>query len=161
MTSMDPISVVLAADADAMWRLHGDTALRLATVLVGPDDAHDITVTGFLSALGSAGWSDATDHRGYVLRAVSFAARDHRRQRARRWRRDLLAVAATTTTAPETTVDLRRQIAELSVQQRNVIFLAYWEDMTEAAIADVLELSVGTVHRNLTRAKHRLRKALA
>ncbi|MCU1397778.1 MAG: putative polymerase subfamily sigma factor [Acidimicrobiales bacterium] len=160
MMPADPMSTELAADADAMWRRHGPAALRLATVLVGPDDAHDITVTGFLSAVGSAAWSESTDHRGYLLRAVSFAARDFRRQRARRWRRDLEAVAAVTTTAPETTIDLRRQVAELSLQQRNVIYLAYWEDMTEAAIAAMLDLSVGTVHRNLTRAKQRLRKAL-
>lgn len=52
-------------------------------------------------------------------------------------------------------------IAALSSRQRLVLYLAYWEDQTEASIADLLDLSTGTVHRTLERARSQLRKALS
>jgi RNA polymerase sigma factor (sigma-70 family) len=147
-------------DVDAFWRAHGVAALRYATVLVGPDHAHDITVDAFLRVTRSDDWASIRNPRAYLIRAITNQAHDHRRQQARRWRRDLAALAPTTTPGPESNVDIHRQIAQLSVQQRAVVFLAYWEDMTEPAIAALLGLSTGTVHRNLSRARARLRKAL-
>jgi len=55
---------------------------------------------------------------------------------------------------------VRRAVAELSLSQRSVVYFAYWEDRTEREIADTLGLSLGTVHRHLTRARTHLRKAL-
>ena len=149
-----------ANDVDAAWRAHGPAALRFATVLLGPDDAHDITVTAFLRVTTTPNWRVVQHRRAYLLRAVSNAAHDHRRLRERRGKRDIAAVLADSTTSPEPQVDLRRQIAKLSIEQRAAVFLTYWEDMTEAAIAELLGVSTGTVHRNLTRARFQLRKAL-
>ncbi len=75
-------------------------------------------------------------------------------------RRELTTFDFGTAPIVEPAVDLRRQIAALSLQQRAVVFFTYWEDMTIPAIADLLGLSSGTVHRNLTRARAQLRKAL-
>lgn len=145
---------------DAAWRQHGSAALRFATVLVGPDDAHDVTVTAFLQVTRSPAWATVDHRRAYLFRAVTNAAHDHRRQRERRWKRDIAAVLTDTVQTSEPQVDVRRQIAKLSLEQRAVIFLTYWEDMTEVSIAELLNLSTGTVHRNLTRAKFQLRKVL-
>lgn len=57
-------------------------------------------------------------------------------------------------------IDVYRALANLSLRQRSVVFFAYWEDMTEAEIAAVLDLSRGTVHRDLHNARARLRKDL-
>lgn len=150
----------MTADPETIWRAHAPAALRYATVLVGPHDAHDVTVNAFLRIGQSPGWANVEHPRSYLMRAVTNHARDHRRQQERRWRRDLNAIGPTSTTTDEPGVDVRRQIARLSVAQRAVIFLAYWEDMTVPAIAELLGLSTGTVQRNLTRARDQLRKAL-
>lgn len=148
-------------DTDRIWREHGPAALRYATVLVGPDDAHDVTVNAFLRVTRSTGWASVTNQRAYFMRAVTNHAHDLRRRRERQWRRDLAAVGPASTPGPDSHVDLHRKIAELSVQQRAVVYLTYWEDMTLDAIADLLGLSTGTVHRNLARARARLREALS
>lgn len=152
---------LLEIDIEAIWRDHADAALRYATVLVGSADAYDVTADAFLRVTRTVGWASVEHPRAYLLRAVTNRAHDHRRQHARRVRRELATMTAdTVTTMPEPAVDLRRQIAALSVQQRAVIFLTYWEDMTVTAIADLLGLSTGTVHRTLDRARGQLRKAM-
>jgi RNA polymerase sigma factor (sigma-70 family) len=48
----------------------------------------------------------------------------------------------------------------LSVQQRTVVFLAYWCDQSAGDIAGVLGVSEGTVRKQLVRARARLREVL-
>lgn len=101
-----------------------------------------------------------TNQRAYLFRAVVNHAHDLRRSRERRWARDLAAIGSTSMAAPDTFIDVRRAVAGLSVQQRAVVYLAYWEDLTERSIADFLQVSPGTVRRHLVRARSNLRKAL-
>ncbi|MEZ5410241.1 MAG: sigma-70 family RNA polymerase sigma factor [Acidimicrobiales bacterium] len=51
-------------------------------------------------------------------------------------------------------------VAALSPQQRAVIFLTYWEDLDVRAVADLLDVSEGTVRRHLARARSKLREVL-
>ena len=51
-------------------------------------------------------------------------------------------------------------LRSLSVQQRAVVHLTYWEDLTPAAVAERLGVSDGTVRRQLARGRDRLRKVL-
>jgi RNA polymerase sigma-70 factor (sigma-E family) len=53
--------------------------------------------------------------------------------------------------------ELRARIAALPKQQRAVIVLRYYEDLTEAQTADVLGCSVGTVKSHASRALAALR----
>jgi RNA polymerase sigma factor (sigma-70 family) len=162
MTSRNsPVITTDSAELDAVWRAHGPAGLRYATVLVGPHDAHDICVNAFLRVSRSPGWSSIAQPRAYLMRAITNQAHDHRRQRSRQWARDLAALTPVTVAAVEPAVDIHRLIAGLSVQQRAAIYLTYWEDMTEPAIAELLGHSTGTIHRNLTRARAQLRKALS
>lgn len=142
------------------WRGHGPAALRFATALVGPHDAHDITTTAFLRLIRQPGWTSIEHLDRYLLRAVRNEAQNLYRQRRRRWERDLAALQPDATTDSVGDVDLWRAVSALSLQQRSTVFLAYWHDLTKAEIADVLGLSRGTVHRTLTRARATLRKAL-
>jgi DNA-directed RNA polymerase specialized sigma24 family protein len=57
--------------------------------------------------------------------------------------------------------DVIAAVNALSLQQRSVIYLTYWEDMTPAAIAGVLGVSDGTIRRHLARGRSRLRKVLS
>jgi RNA polymerase sigma factor (sigma-70 family) len=153
-------SSAVGVDLGLIWREHADAALRYATVLVGADDAHDIVADAFLQISHGIGWTAVEHPRTYLLRAVTNRAHDVRRQQGRRVRREQTNSAPEGIPIVEPAVDVRRHIAALSLQQRAVIFFTYWEDMTIPAIAEMLGLSSGTVHRNLTRARAQLRKAL-
>lgn len=142
------------------WRELAPGAIRFATALVGPDDAHDIATTAFLRVIGQPHWGEIEHIDRYVLRAVRNEAQNLYRQRRRRWERDLLAVRPEAESDRTPDLDVWRAISELTVRQRAVVFLAYWHDMTEADIAVSLDVSRSTVHRTLVRARTTLRKAL-
>lgn len=146
--------------ADQLWRAHAADLMRFATVLVGPVDAHDITVEAFLRAAPVAESHTVTNPRAYLMRAVANHATDLHRSRERRWRRDLAAVGPASTDGPDTFLDVRRAVSSLSLAQRTVIYFVYWEDLTEREIATLLQVAPGTVRRHLVRARIHLRKAL-
>ena len=151
----------MTAEVDVLWREHAGELLRFATVLVGPSDAPDIVTDSFLRSSATI-LSGEVDHpRAYLYRAVTNHAHDLRRSRERRWARDLAAIGPQTTTVHDTYVDVRRAVAGLSVQQRAVVYFAYWEDLPERAIAELLQIAPGSVRRHLVRARHHLRKALS
>ena len=145
---------------DRLWRLHSRELLRYGALLVGPHDCHDVVSSAFLKASRPLSSASVESPRQYLFRAVTNEAAHHRRATLNRWKRDLRAVAASSGTAAETDIDVQRAVADLSVRQRAVVYLAYWEDMTELAIADYLGLSPGSVRRHLFRARAHLRKAL-
>lgn len=158
-TGTDRDAVV--GDVELVWRDLGPGALRLAAALVGPHDAQDITASAFVRVTASDDWGQVIDHRAYLMRAIRNEARNLYRARGRQWRRDIAAVRPTTQDAEHVDVDVYRALAKLSLRQRSVVFLAYWHDMTEAEIAEVLALSRGTIHRDLRMARDRLRKELS
>lgn len=150
---------------DLLWREHADRLVRYATFLVGPADANDIVVEAFLRAVPSLLANEVQQPASYLLRAVSNHAHDLRRSRARRWRRDLQAVGPAHVVPAHVAMaddfgDVRRAVAELSLAQRTVVYLVYWEDRTERDIASLLDVSPSTVREHLIRARRHLRKAL-
>jgi RNA polymerase sigma factor (sigma-70 family) len=151
----------MTTEVDLLWRTHADELLRFATVLVGPNDAPDIVTDCFLRSSAALLSGQVDNPRAYLFRAVSNRTHDLRRSRERRWARDLAAIGPASTAAYDSFIDVRRAVADLSVQQRAVVYFAYWEDLTERDIADVLQISPGTVRRHLTRARHHLRKGLS
>jgi RNA polymerase sigma-70 factor (sigma-E family) len=54
-------------------------------------------------------------------------------------------------------IDLHRALRELTVKQRAVLVLRYFEDLTEVETADLLGVSVGTVKSQTHAALNRLR----
>lgn len=157
---MSGIDNTARATAEELWRAHAAELLRFATVLVGPNDAGDIVVEALLRSERSIACGGVHSPRAYLFRAVANRAGDLRRSRARRWARDLAAIGPAVAAATDTFVDVRRAVAKLSLIQRGVVYFAYWEDMTERDIAELLQLSPGTVHRHLDLARHRLREVL-
>lgn len=143
------------------WRELAPGAIRFATALVGPDDALDITTSAFLRVIRQPHWNEIEYADRYLLRAVRNEAQNLYRQRRRRWERDLLALRPEVHSDSAPDLDVWRAVSGLSVRQRSVVFLAYWRDMTEADIADTLDVSRSSVHRTLVRARTKLRKALS
>ena len=157
MTRIDQPSLT---DSDALWREYGADLLRFATVLVGPADAHDVTVEAFLRASASILENAVVNERAFLMRSVSNQAHDLRRSRERRWRRDLAAVGPASAAAPDPLMDVRLAVSSLSLAQRTVVYFVYWEDLTERDIASLLDVSPGTVRRHLVRARVHLRRSL-
>jgi RNA polymerase sigma factor (sigma-70 family) len=61
---------------------------------------------------------------------------------------------------PEFRPDVQQAVERLSVRQWAVVYLTYWEDMTNQMAADHLGISAGSVRRHLARAKTHLRREL-
>jgi RNA polymerase sigma factor (sigma-70 family) len=61
---------------------------------------------------------------------------------------------------PELRPEVRVAIAQLSLRQRAVVILTYWDDLTPQSIAALLRISDGSVRRHLARARSHLKETL-
>jgi RNA polymerase sigma factor (sigma-70 family) len=151
--------VVAASDAE-IYRKHADEITRFATGLVGPSDAADVVSEAVLRCIGSAQWASVTERRAYLYRAVfNEAARFHRSNRRRKVRDERFAKPEGLY-SPEIRPDVLAAVDQLSLRQRAVVVLTYWDDLAPSAIAQLLQISEGSVRRHLARGKSRLKEVL-
>jgi RNA polymerase sigma-70 factor (ECF subfamily) len=61
---------------------------------------------------------------------------------------------------PDTSMDLKRALGRLKKSDRELLFMAYWEDLGSQEIAAILRVKEPTVRMRLSRAKALLRKQL-
>jgi RNA polymerase sigma factor (sigma-70 family) len=133
----------------------------LATVAGGYDEARDIVQDAFAVAL-----RDLPAFRGdgpleaWVMRiALRLAIR--RRQRSR----PAGSIAANELVAdlpdPDRDPELASAIRSLSPRRRLVVFLHYYADLSYASIAELADMSEGTVAATLAQARAALRETLA
>ncbi len=142
------------------FRKHTEELTRFASGLVGPSDAHDVVADGCLKAFASAKWSSLDNPRAYLYRAVLNQARMVSRSAIRRRARELRAADASSSAVITVDPDVLEAVSRLSVRQRAVVFLAYWEDLRQRDIAARLGIGEGSVRRHLARAHSRLKEAL-
>jgi len=147
------------SDAE-VYQCHARDLVRFATVLVGPDDAQDVVANAFMRALSSNGWGQVTDPRAYLFRVVANEARNLKRSAARRRVREATVADHPEVEIPSPRPDVVAAIEGLSVRQRSVVYLAYWEDMTDQMIGEHLGIGSGSVRRHLGRARSKLREVL-
>ena len=138
---------------------HADELTRFAATLVGPDHADDIVSAAVIGAL-RASTTDVVDVRAYLYTSVANAARKHWRSLDRRTRRERLVARSEMFEQRESDTALAVTLGRLSPQQRAVIHLTYWDDLTPAMVAARLSVSDGTVRRQLARARRRLKEVL-
>jgi RNA polymerase sigma-70 factor (ECF subfamily) len=143
-----------------LYRKHSDELIRFATGLVGPSDAADVVSEAVLRCIGSTQWKSVEQKRAYLYRSVfNEAARSHRSTSRRRHREQRWALADPID-PPEVRPEVLAAVMVLSLRQRAVIVLTYWDDLTPTTIASLLEISEGSVRRHLARARHRLKEVL-
>lgn len=136
-----------------------DRLVRFAATIVGPADAHDVMIDGVLAAFRSPHWAGIERRQAYLYRCVLNAGRMHLRSTERRRRRERRSaelepdLVRPPTGLAMPTPEVRRAVAALSPRQRAVVYLRYWEDLDEAAIAERLGIGVGSVRRHLHRAR--------
>ena len=82
-----------------------------------------------------------------------------RRERARR-ALDRLSDTVADPQRADDRVDVRGALAALPERERELLFMAYWEDLTHDEIAGILGITTGALRVRLTRARARLRDAL-
>lgn len=152
--------MTVVADPSEVYRRHADELVRYATALVGPADAPDVVVDAVVAAFRSPAWSKVENQRAYLYRAVLNRSLSVRRSDARRVARELRLAGSEPVAAGESSLDAQRALADLSPQQRAVVYLTYWEDLTPAQVAALLDVSEGTVRKQLARAREQLRRIL-
>lgn len=152
------------ASFDEYVRARHVALLRFAHVLCGdPHMAADL-VQDALERTGLR-WKrlrDQEDPEGYVRRVIV----NQYINRWRRQRREHLVAEVPDRPGPQllsvrSDDPLWQLLATLPRQQRAVVVLRFYEDLTETAIAELLGCSVGTVKSNSSRALAKLRTALA
>ena len=137
-----------------------------AAMLVGPSEAADVVADTFVSlfAAGDVRWVDVREPRGYLFRCVLNSSRMHARSASRRTGREDASTRGVRGPSGSDHLLANPEIAaavrSLSIQQRAVIYHTYWDDLSVPATADLLGISVGSVKRQLARARARLRKVL-
>ena len=154
--------------ADQIERLYREgfhRYLRVAdAVSCDPAAGLDAVQEGFAQALGniSAFRGDA-QLSTWVWRCVVNAARAARARSYRAVVDEIKEASAPTETSgsgESWQSELRELIASLPERQRHVLFLRYYADLDYQAIADVLDLRIGTVGATLNKAHFALRRQL-
>ena len=159
--------MVVMADFDNFVAAHVDDLLRTAYLIVWDEgEAEDLVQECLLKV--ARRWPRVRrmeQPHAYARRILVNLALDGARRRAQH-RRELEAGDATSLWAVdplqalETRAELLQALAQLHERQRAVLVLRYFNDLTEAQVADVLGCSPGTVKSSASRGLARLREAL-
>lgn len=91
-------------------------------------------------------------------------SRQSRQKKKTRWQADYLpatpSLSADDMAKDDRTQDIKSALSQLSDQQQQVLHLAYYEGLTQAAIADHLNAPLGTIKARARRGLLRLREIL-
>jgi RNA polymerase sigma-70 factor (ECF subfamily) len=153
---------------------HSAEIFRYAYRRVGAEVADDVVAETFLTAFRRrhSYRVDSPDARPWLYGIANLVIRSHWRAERRllralaRLRPDALAQNSH---EPETVARLSAQANEpalaaalrrLNKNDRDVLLLHAWADLTYAEIANVLDVPIGTVRSRLSRARQRMRAAL-
>lgn len=147
-----------AVYADRFTRMARFAAARLGDGAAGEDAVNDAFVIA-LQRLDSVRDAQALESWVWSI-LINETRREHRRRLRRRLLRlpDEPGIAAPA--APEIDPDMRARVRRLPERQRTVLFLKYYGDLTNAQIAELLDIAPGTVGATLHQAQAALREAL-
>ena len=157
----------MMTDFDQFAAAHVDDLLRTAYLIVWDEGEAEDIVQECLLKLASR-WPRVRrmeQPRAYARRILVNQALDGARGRSRR-RSELEpgAAASVISVDPLPALDARAELLQalgnLPARQRAVLVLRYFNDLTEAQVAEVLGCSPGTVKSSASRGLARLREAL-
>lgn len=148
------------AQLEVLYRERGEHFVRVAAAITGNGEAgRDAVQDAFAAAIrrrSSFRGSGALE--GWLWRIVVNSARGYARERSSLPLDERHEGSTNGRLSDE--LGLRTWIATLPERQREVLFLRYYADLDYRAIAEVLEIEVGTVSATLSAAHNKLRVAL-
>jgi len=148
---------------DRLYREHAPGALRFAVMLTGDRPlSEDLVQEAFVRVAAKLHvLRDPSAFNAYLTRAVANLAKSHFRHQevAKRHVRAVEASALIVDPVDVPTNDaVLVALRTLPMQQRAVLVLRYYNDLSQEEIARVLDCPVGTVKSQISRALARLRK---
>jgi RNA polymerase sigma factor (sigma-70 family) len=143
-----------------IYTKHAEDLVRFAMGLVGRSDAQDVVSAAVLRSITSSAWPRVRNHRAYLYRAVLNQARNDRRDRKRRLDKESRGAHGERSPQSDYRPEVLEAVKSLSVRQRAVIVLTYWEDLHPIDVAARIGISEGSVRRHLARARSKLRGLL-
>jgi RNA polymerase sigma factor (sigma-70 family) len=155
--------MMVDVDVGEEYRQHVSALAHYASVLVGPDEAMDVVNEAVAKTLSRQSLERVQDVRAYWFQAVTYTASSWHRSRSRRDARERRVGAQprfVSDAHSDVVEDSLRVLDGLSVQQRAVVYFTYWADWPIERIAAVLDVSTGTVRKQLGRARAHLREVL-
>jgi RNA polymerase sigma factor (sigma-70 family) len=112
-----------------------------------------IGIVGALATLSDVSAFRAWVHRSTMNRAISLGRREQRRTGA-------IIEEGSITEDRSISIDLQRAIASLPLEQRGLVILHYYAELTSDEIAGTRGIAASTVRFRLMQARRALRKAL-
>ena len=157
---MEVEAVVERSALRAAYEAHYRALLRLSVLLADdPSVAEDIVQDVFVRAASRLTEIEQDRWRAYLRAAVVNAWRNERR-RARTRNRVLTELNRRAETPIDERDGLWDAVAALPPRQRACVVLRFYEEMTEAEVANALGCRVGTVKSQTSRALEKLRRAV-
>lgn len=147
---------VVVGKFEDLYRTEYGSMVKLARGLVdSSEQAEEIVQDAFAKVFER--WSRLKEPGGYLRVSVINGARSELRKREVVRRFGLTRRAEATTGERDYLIDA---LDQLSANQRTVLVLRYYADMSEKEIADALNVRPGTVKSTTSRGLANLRKAL-
>lgn len=146
-----------------LYARHASEALRLAYLLSGDRSlAEDLVQDAFVRLAGRLHLRDPGGLNAYLRATIVNLARSHFRRRAIERRFIERQSEPHQIDAPDLSdrERMRRALMELPIRQRTAVVLRYYEDLSEAQVADVMDCRAGAVKSLVSRGMSTLRATL-
>jgi RNA polymerase sigma factor (sigma-70 family) len=149
-------------EIDAFYRQHGAALLLLAVAIVGDRSrAQDTVHQVFLSLMQNEALTRALDKKSYLFACVRNAALNENKFQARNTALDLDTAWFTPPNRDHIAEqNLRRALSALPLDQREVVVMHIWGELTFAQIANLLDISANTAASRYRYALGKLRESL-
>ncbi len=147
-----------------LYRRHVPGAIRLAWLITGSEaQAEDLAHDAFIRVAGRFGDLRDPDAFGPYLKrtVINLANSFFRRRKVERGFMEVSArapVAAAAEHDPVERDDMWRTLMTLPPRQRAAVVLRFYEDLSEAQTADIMQCPVGTVKSLVSRGLETLRR---
>lgn len=153
-----PSDASAAGRTAAAYDAHADVLLRLATTVLGDaSDAADIVHEAFEAYAASSGIAEP---RAWLIRVTLNRCRTRQRRLATARKYLPRLVTRPEQTDPTAALEVRSALASLRREDRAVLFLRFYLDLSEVEIAALVGCRPGTVKSRAHRGMRRMREVL-
>jgi RNA polymerase sigma-70 factor (ECF subfamily) len=151
------------AEIEALYRQHGAALLLFASTITGERGrAQDAVHQVFLKLIENGNLSRAQDKKAYVFACIRNTVLNERKIQDRD---EPLETNSAWFSPPDRDIareqNLRRALAALPVDQRQIVILHIWGDLTFSQIADLLSINSNTAASRYRYALGKFRDAMS